>query len=341
MPDYLWLLMLALVLVACLLAGLSHGSVAIPPSEQCLILLSRLHLVQSPTDSGNAFILLQIRMPRVLLGALVGFALALCGAIMQGLFRNPLADPYLLGIAGGATAGAAAITALGLLTIPLALSGGAFLGAVIAVAIVYGISRTRLGQVSNYTLILAGVAIAALFSSLTTFLIFISADQQLRHIVFWIMGSLAAASWSAVASLAVVISVAGVLAFLGAGGLNAMALGEDMARHLGLDPQRLKKGLLGLTTLLTAAAVCVSGTIGFVGLIVPHAMRLILGPDHRLLLPASALAGASFLVFCDTLARTLASPTEIPVGIITSIFGAPFFLYLLRFHKKIRQNEIG
>jgi iron complex transport system permease protein len=264
----------------------------------------------------------------------VGFALSLSGAIIQGIFRNPLSDPYILGIASGASAGVSMIIMLGLLAIPLALATGAFCGGIVAVFLVYTISQTEFGQLSPYILILAGVAVAAFFSAITTFVMFISKEGELRQVVFWILGSLSVATWPSLLGLSLVILVGAMCAMALRYDLNAMALGDEMAMHLGIDPNVSKKILLCVATLLTASVVSVSGTIGFVGLIVPHIMRLLVGPDHRLLLPTSALAGASFLIFCDILARTLAKPTELPIGIITSLLGAPFFLYLLRFYKK-------
>lgn len=293
----------------------------------------------SPFDSDptHRYILMQIRLPRVLLAALVGGALALCGAVMQGLFRNPLADPYLLGIASGATAGAALVIALHLDiywgTVPL----GAFLGGVLAVAIVYRVAQTRWAQLDNYALILSGVALAALFSAMTSFLLFYAgASQDARRVIFWILGGLGGAQWLYVSGLLGTLLLAGIVLLLFARDLNALSLGEEMAAHLGIEPRHLRKILLFAVTLLTAVAVAVSGTVGFVGLIVPHILRLIVGPDHRILLPASALGGAVLLTLCDALARTVLAPAELPIGIITALLGAPFFLFLLR-----RRAQVG
>ncbi len=288
-------------------------------------------------DPTNLFILTQIRLPRVLLAALVGGALALCGAVMQGLFRNPLADPYLLGIASGATAGAALVIALRLDIYWGAVPLGAFLGGVLAVAIVYRIAQTRWAHLDNYALILAGVALAALFSAVTSFLLFYAgASHDARRLIFWILGGLGGAQWVYVFGLLGTLLVAGIIVLLFARDLNALALGEEMAAHLGIEPRHLRKTLLFAVTLLTAVAVAVSGTIGFVGLIVPHMLRLIVGPDHRLLLPASALGGAVLLTLCDAVARTVLIPAELPIGIITALLGAPFFLFLLR-----RRAQLG
>ncbi len=288
-------------------------------------------------DPTNLFILTQIRLPRVLLAALVGGALALCGAVMQGLFRNPLADPYLLGIASGATAGAALVIALRLDIYWGAVPMGALLGGVLAVAIVYRVAQTRWARLDNYALILSGVALAALFSAVTSFLLFYGgASHDARRLIFWILGGLGGAQWLYVLGLLGTLLVAGAVLVLFARDLNALALGEEMAAHLGVEPRHLRKILLFAVTLLTAVAVAVSGTIGFVGLIVPHILRLIVGPDHRLLLPAAALGGAVLLTLCDAGARTVLAPAELPIGIITALLGAPFFLYLLR-----RRAQLG
>ncbi len=313
---------LSIVLVGAVATGIAIGAVPLSPFD---------------ADPTNRFILTQIRLPRVLLAALVGGALALCGAVMQGLFRNPLADPYLLGIASGATAGAALVIALHLDSSWGAVPVGALVGGVLAVAIVYRIAQTRWAQLDTYALILSGVALAALFSAVTSFLLFYAgASQDARRVIFWILGGLGGAQWLYVLGLLGTLLIAGAVLVLFARDLNALALGEEMAAHLGIEPRHLRKVLLLAVTLLTAVAVAVSGTIGFVGLIVPHMLRLIVGPDHRLLLPASALGGAVLLVLCDALARTVLAPAELPIGIITALLGAPFFLFLLR-----RRAQLG
>lgn len=308
---------LSALLLGALALGIALGAVPISPWDR---------------DPTNILILTQIRLPRVLLAALVGGALALCGAVMQGLFRNPLADPYLLGIASGATAGAALVIALHLDSyywglVPL----GAFLGGVLAVTLVYRVAQTRWARLDNYALILSGVALAALFSAVTSFLLFYAgAAHDARRVILWILGGLGGAQWLYVLGVLGTLLIVGATLVLFARELNALALGEEMAAHLGIEPRHLRKILLFAVTLLTAVAVAVSGTIGFVGLIVPHILRLIVGPDHRLLLPASALGGAVLLTLCDAVARTVLAPAELPIGIITALLGAPFFLFLLR-----------
>jgi len=320
--------LLALLLLGSLVLGVVVGPVPIPLGETAQIIWAQIGF--SASDAINAahqIIIGQVRLPRALTGALVGLVLGISGAVMQGIFRNPLADPYLLGIASGASAGAAFIIALHLESGPFNLPLGSFIGGAIAVLTVYRLGL-RAGRSSLFSLILAGIALGTLFSAVTSFLITIS-GEELREIVFWIMGGLGRANWAYLRLLTAIGLAGAALIFVFSRDLNAMALGEIGARHLGIDPERLQQFLLLIVTLMTGAAVAVSGTIGFVGLITPHALRLIVGPDHRLLLPASALAGASFLVLSDTLARTVLQPVELPVGIITAFVGVPFFLYLL------------
>ena len=314
----------ALVLIV-LVAGVSIGPVTIPWSETIAAIFG-----SEGASETTSLIIHQVRLPRVLLGFLVGSALAVSGTVMQGLFRNPLGSPYLLGVASGAAAGAAVAVLAGWRVVPwLPLS--AFAGGVLAMGIVYALARTRDRRTSIFTLILAGVAVGALFSAVTSFAIFLSTQgERLADLVFWIMGGLGRATWAGVGILTPVVVVGTVwIATLGRH-LNALALGEEGAYHLGVDPVRVPRLLLALTTLLTAASVAYAGTIGFVGLIVPHMLRLLLGPNHRTLIPASALGGGLFLVAADIAARTLLRPIEIPVGILTAFLGAPFFLYLLK-----------
>jgi len=311
-----------------LVAGVAIGPVTIPLGETVSSLFSRADA--DGARSGAALIIHQIRLPRVLLAFLVGGALAVSGAVMQGLFRNPLGSPYILGVASGASAGAALAMLMRWPAIPW-LSISAFVGGLIAMAIVYGLARGRDRRTSIFTLILSGVAVGALFAAITSFMIFLSSrGERMADIVFWIMGSLGRASWGGLAILAPIFVVAIAVIILLSRDLNALALGDQGAFHLGVDAQRTGRLLLVLSTLLTSAAVAMAGTIGFVGLIIPHVLRLILGPDHRTLLPASVLGGGLFLVLADMAARTIMRPVEIPVGILTAFLGAPFFLFLLR-----------
>jgi iron complex transport system permease protein len=310
-----------------LLAGVIAGPLTIPASD---VLASLFHPESESLSAVHRVIVRQIRLPRVLLGFLVGAALSVSGVAMQGLFRNPLASPYVLGIASGASAGAALVILFGsgsALLLPI----GAFGGAIAAVLIVYGLARGRDRRTSIFTLILSGVAVSALFSAVTSFLIYLgSGGERLSDVLFWLMGGLGRADWTAV-SVVAPIAILGIAAVLfAARDLNALSLGEEGAFHVGVNPDSLYRWLLGLTTLLPAAAVAMAGTIGFVGLVIPHAMRLLVGPDHRWLVPVSAFAGGCFLVWADMAARTVLAPAELPVGVITAFLGAPFFLYLLK-----------
>lgn len=320
---------LIILCIVSIIIGVSLGSVSISLSEQAKIFFCYLFSHnESNYDVSNSFILLHIRLPRVLLAGLVGATLSLCGVIMQGIFQNPLADPYLLGVSSGATAGATLVIYLGFVSIPFVLPIGAFFGGVFAIILVYKIAKRQV-KMSTSALILTGVAISTLFSAITAILISFSQQEQLRSIIFWIMGSLTIAKWSLLLPLFILVVIGTIVAMMFTHYLNAFALGEEMAIHLGVSAEVLKKVLLILVTLLTASVVCICGTIGFVGLVVPHIMRLLIGPDNRLLLPASALGGACFLILCDTLARVLARPVELPIGVITAFFGASLFLYLL------------
>jgi len=320
---------LSLGLALALLVGIAVGPVYIPLKQALFAVIGQLPGVNfSHLPATVETIIVQIRVPRVLLGLVVGAGLASSGVVMQGLFRNPLATPYILGVASGGSAGAAAVILLGTggsIALPL----GATLGATSSVLAVYGLAYTRRG-VSTYTLILAGVALSALFSAITTMLIFFAGPHEQSRILFWIMGGLWRADWNSLGVIAPVVLSGIGASFFWSRDLNALALGENVATHLGVEPETVKRILLAITTVTTAFCVAAAGTIGFIGLIVPHAFRLIIGPDHRFLLPLAALGGGSFLILTDVIAKVALKPVEIPVGAITAFFGAPFFLYLLR-----------
>lgn len=328
------LVTLGVVAVSSICFGVAVGAVRVPLGEALRIIAGALPLPLSFSEKSSGAlttIILEFRLPRVITAAAVGTILAICGAVMQGVFRNPLADPYLLGIAGGATAGVALVIVLGWAGMPLVVPVSAFLGGSVAVAIVYGVAATGRAQaIHNVTLILAGVALAALFGAVTSLLLYLAGVRERSGIVFWVMGGLAGADWFAVTLLVPAAVAGGTLMWAFYRELNALALGDEQAVHLGISAVHCKRLLLAVCTLLTGIAVSQSGTIGFVGLIIPHAMRLIVGPDHRWLLPASALAGAALLTLSDTAARVVIAPAELPVGIITALLGCPFFLYLLR-----------
>ncbi len=287
----------------------------------------------SPRD---LLIVEQIRLPRVVMGLLVGASLGISGAVMQGIFRNPLADPGLAGVSAGAGLGAAAMIVLGgSLALPVAglityaaLPVAAFMGGLITTVILYSLS-TRLGRTSIATMLLAGIALGALSGAATGVLVYTADDKQLRDLTFWSMGSLGGATWQKIATIGFVLTASlAALPFM-AKGLNALALGEAAAWHMGVPVERLKRTAIVIVAAMTGASVAVSGGIGFVGIVVPHVLRLAIGPDHRFLLPASALLGGALLVLADSVARTVVSPAELPIGIITALAGAPFFLWLL------------
>lgn len=324
---------LALLLIAVL--AMTWGSYTIPAADVASILWHKLAAGAEAARYPASWVtvILEIRLPRVLLAALVGAALAPAGAVYQGLFRNPLADPYLIGVSSGAGLGATIALVFG---VQLrwqglgAVSLFAYVGALVATAVVYTLSRVG-GRMSVATLLLAGVALGAFLTSFTTFLMFQAPDAfRAVHVVGWLMGSFALASWPRVYVVAPSVILGGIVLWAYAHRLNVLQLDEDQARQLGIPLSRTRLALIVLVSLVLAAAVSVSGVIGFVGLIVPHAVRLVWGPDHRFLLPMSGVGGALFMVLADGLARTLLSPAELPVGVVTAFCGAPFFLYLVR-----------
>jgi iron complex transport system permease protein len=309
-----------------MLAGFALGPAAISLGKVISFVFGDREVL-SPAER---LILGGVRLPRVLLAALVGGGLAVAGGVMQGLFRNPLASPYTLGVASGASTGAALVITLGLSKGTLwALPAGAFIGAMAAALVAGGVARARRG-VSPLTLILAGIAIATLFSASTSVLIYLANPEEMGAIVVWLMGGLGRASPAYVHILWPLVLMGLVVALSFARDLDILALGEEQAMHIGVAPVRTRWILLSAATLMTSAAVACAGPIGFVGLIVPHAVRLVLGPSHTRLLTACAVAGAGFLVWADLGARLVLRPVELPVGIITAFLGVPFFLYLLR-----------
>jgi len=265
---------------------------------------------------------------------LVGCALAVSGVVMQGIFRNPMVDPFIIGLSSGAAVGASISILLGL-SISIGIYSTpflAFVGAGLTVFGVYFIARSK-GKVKVETLLLTGIATGSFLTAVTSFLMYM-ANEQFRFLFFWLLGGLNKASWNTVAIAFSLILLGVIIIQFFAKDLNAMLLGEEPAMHLGIDTGSVKKILLFFSSLVVGTAVAFTGIIGFVGLITPHIMRILVGPNHRILLPASALAGAIFLIWSDTIARTILSPTEIPVGIITAFCGAPFFVYLLQKSKK-------
>jgi len=333
------LVALGVLLLLCLLIAAGLGVVSISPLNIMKITLNKMALFSFvPTwQAGDETILFQIRLPRVIAGGLVGAALASAGVLFQGLLRNPMADPYIIGTSAGAAFGATiammlpvTVTFLSFGLVPIA----AFVGALGAVLLVYNLARVG-GRTPVVSMLLAGFAVSAMLTAVMFFMVTLSGRTELIYTVYsFLMGSISVSGWNQLIIIAPVI-IGGIIAarFL-AFRLNAFSLGEEGAAYLGINVERDKLLVLALGSLLTAAAVSISGLVGFVGLVVPHAVRLVLGPDHRLLLPAAALSGGAFLVLADLFARTLLAPTEIPIGILTALIGAPFFIYLLRRTRK-------
>ncbi|MBR9971476.1 FecCD family ABC transporter permease [Magnetospirillum sulfuroxidans] len=319
-------IILPLAVLAVALLALALGSSAIPMTAVALWPWDAAAL-----SDQQRLIIENIRLPRMVLGLLVGAMLAVAGAALQGIFRNPLADPGLIGVSGGAALGAAAMIVMGgdRFVGPLALPLAAFAGAVIATLAVYGLGR-RHGMISPPSMLLAGIAVNALAGAGIGVFSYVGDDLQLRQLTFWTMGSLGAAGWSTLlpSLVPMLASMAGL--FLLATRLDVFSLGEREAFHLGLNPHRMVQLVVGLTCLGVGAAVAAAGPIGFIGLVVPHLIRLSLGAGHRVLLPAGMMLGAVLLVGADTIARIVAAPAELPVGLLCSLLGAPFFLWLLR-----------
>ncbi len=331
-----------LLVLPALLALLALTAVVAATIGAAGIPLGRLAAALGVVDGDPAridrdwLVLWSIRLPRIALAVVIGGLLGLAGAIMQGLFRNPLADPALVGVSSGAALAAASTIVVGDrylaaagVKLPIeALPLAAFVGALVATMILYRIA-TREGRTSIAMFLLGGLAIAALANAGVGLLIFLADDRQLRDISFWMLGSLGGATWAKVVAIAPFLAVAALAVPIIARGLDLLVLGESEAFHGGIEVERLKRISIVLVAAATGAAVSVAGVIGFVGIVVPHLLRLLVGPSHRLLLPAVALLGASLLVAADTFARTLAAPAELPIGIVTAVIGAPFFLYLL------------
>ena len=325
--------MVYLVAILCLSIVLTTaiGPVYVPPMEILALLGSKLQLCEtSSIPHKHEVIIFQIRLPRIFLGILVGLSLATAGTALQGLFKNPMADPYIIGIASGAAVGAV----LSILVLPPIFSVYttpimAFLGALFTIFLVYNIAKVG-GKIPVDTLLLTGIAVSLFLGAVLSFMMSI-AGEALHSIFFWIMGGLWLASWTQVKIIVLPVLVCFGLIYLFAKDLNAMLLGDESAQTLGINVENAKRNLLVLSAFITAAAVSFTGTIGFVGLIIPHITRILVGPDHRILFPASVLVGGIFLVWTDALARLLG---EMPVGILTAFFGAPFFIYLLKKRKR-------
>ncbi len=341
-----FLIGISILMFFCLLGSLLLGSVPLS--------ISGLYSILNPfsdaaVESNTQLIIEKIRLPRTLLALLIGATLASCGVVTQGLFRNPLADPSLIGVSAGASIGATSVIALGGSAFGASefvysswgislVSFGAFIFALLSVVLVYSLATGRNGT-SVATMLLAGIAVTALAGGFTSLLEYISDSESLRRISLWRMGGLDGASFSHVLLMSIVLTVLSLFFYRYYLALNALLLGESEAKHLGIAVQKIKVHLIILVAAGVGVSVSIAGGIGFVGLIVPHIMRLIIGPDHRYLLPASLIFGAILLLFADTASRTIIAPAEIPVGIVTALIGAPFFIALLRKRHRYGMQE--
>ncbi|WP_123054169.1 iron ABC transporter permease [Clostridium sp. JN-1] len=316
------------------------GSANISFKETFCIMLSKIPFLNNLIGSKNIsqdhmLIILQIRLPRIITSALVGMGLSVVGASFQAVFKNPMADPYVLGVSSGSALGAAIGIVLGLDQLKFgtaAITIIAFIGSILTTIIVYNIAKVK-NKIPTTTLLLAGVSMGFLLSSLIS-IIMVFNRQQIEKILFWTMGSVSAASYKQILTLLPFLIVGIIIILSFSKDLNIMLTGDDTARSLGIEVDTVKKIILGVSSIIVAACVSISGVIGFVGLIIPHAVRMVLGPDHKVLLPFSMIVGAIFMIISDTIARTIAAPSEIPVGAITALFGSPYFIYLLIKTKK-------
>ncbi|WP_442587745.1 FecCD family ABC transporter permease [Pedobacter sp. AW31-3R] len=330
--TFLWVVLLGVIVLSCCI-----GAVKMTVPELLSILSYKTGLSESVNfQPQQAAVLLNIRLPRVMLGVLIGAGLGVSGAAIQGLFRNPLAEPGLIGISSGATLFAVLMIVLEVKVFKMltgaigfyALSLAAFVGACITTMVVYSLSM-RNGKTVITTLLLSGIAINALTGAFTGLMTYVATDEQLRTITFWNLGSLGGASWATVTGILpfILIPVAG-LPFI-AKSLNVLALGDAQALHMGIDVVLLKRIIMVLATIAVGASVAVAGLIGFIGLIVPHILRMGFSADHRLVIPGSAIMGAALLSLADLIARTMVSPAELPIGILTAMIGTPVFLYII------------
>jgi iron complex transport system permease protein len=314
-----WLILgvLLVALVGAVAVSLFAGAVRVPVAEML--------------QSG----IIQLRTARILMAIVAGAGLSVSGVVFQALFRNPLAEPYILGVSSGAGLGAVVAICLGLgFSGTWTLPGMAFVGALATIFLVTALARDPSGAAPVHTLLLSGVVVNAVFGSLLMFLVSVSSSDKLHNVIWWLLGSLQILDWGLLRVAAVVVGAGLVVTVLLSRDLNVMTLGEEPATHLGLDVEKTKRLFLLLASLMTGATVAACGLIGFVGIMVPHSVRLAIGPDHRRLVPATALAGAAFLVLADSLARTVMAPTEIPIGVVTALLGGPFFFFLLRRKKR-------
>jgi len=342
--EYKIYLLVTIGIVVGLIFSLALGSVNVPPDEISKILFNRVpfftgKIFKDWTNTSEA-IVLQLRLPRVFLAFMVGAQLSAAGVIYQGVFRNPMADPYIIGASSGASLGAS----LGILFFPSMKIFGigatplfAFIGSAGTVFLVYSLASIG-GRTYSFTLLLSGVAVSSFMSAIVSFFMYFS-DEKLHQIYFWLVGSFASQGWNEIYINLPYAIIGFLMAYWNLRYLNILQLGEETAFFTGVDTERLKKITLSAAALLTASAVAVSGVIGFVGLIIPHITRMIIGPDYRQLFPLSTLIGGLYLMLADTVSRVIIAPTELPVGVLTALFGGPFFIYLL-FQKKNKDYRI-
>ena len=328
-PILIFFLIAILILVA--IISVSIGPADISLGELLKIFLAKLHIIDyKDINLSHENIILHIRFPRVILAIITGMALSLAGVVLQALLRNPLADPYIIGVSSGAALGATLAIVLGLISlIPLA----GFLGAVLTIFLVYNLAKTGY-KVPIETLLLTGVIVSVFLSASISLIAFLT-GKSLGQIILWLMGNLSENNPFLIIIAGSMVLLGAIVVYIFARDLNVISIGEEPAQHLGVEVETVKKILFIITSLITGAVVALTGLIGFVGLIIPHIMRLVVGPDHRILSIASMLAGGIFLVLADLFARTIISPAEIPVGVVTALFGGPFFLFLLKRKKAI------
>lgn len=297
---------------------------------------SKVDISDIPRSTEN--IIWNVRLPRILLGVLVGMSLSIAGVAFQGMFKNPMADPYVIGISSGAALGATLSIVfkfnITILNIP-STSIFAFIGSLLSVFLVYTLAKVN-NKIPINNLLLSGVAIGQFFTAIMSFIMVIF-DKDMKKVIYWTMGGLSGKGWKPIKRLGIPLLLSFILMYFYSKDLNILLTGEDTARSLGLDVTKTRRRIILLGSFMTSLVVSVSGVIGFVGLIIPHITRMLFGPDHRILIPAASLIGGIFMIFTDTIARTIISPVEIPVGVITSLFGGPFFIYLL----KVRKENIG
>lgn len=339
--NYKIIMLYILLLLTVIVFASTIGVADIKFIDALRIIASKIPFIKSSVNiegmkASSILIVLNIRLPRIILAAIVGMALSSSGVVFQAIFKNPMADPYILGISSGAAFGATIIIIFGISFTFLGLSAisyGAFMGAMITTFVVYNIARLN-NRTPVITLLLSGIAISFFLSALINLMMTVNHDQ-IEKIVFWTMGSVAAASWRSVwmSFIPVLIGVSVFMFY--SKELNVILMGEETAQNLGINVEYLRKILLGVASIISASVVAVSGIIGFVGLIIPHAVRLVVGPDHRRLFPYTIITGGLFMIIADTISRVALNPTELPIGVITSIVGAPYFIFLLMKNKKV------